>query len=217
MLPLPSRAQSDASEYVAEVNMFAEVADHARLYLLGSVTREATLGTTDGELGVHLDFTIKPILRARLRQYDWERERYLWVRVGYVSASDLDARSDGSREHRGVLDATARVPLPAGIALVNRIRMDLRDVDDEFSRRYRYRLEVQREVAVRTRVWVPYAQAEIFYDTRYGEWSRQLYQAGVEISLTKNWRIEPYFAHQNDQRSSSGNLNRMGLVLKYYR
>jgi hypothetical protein len=63
---------------------------------------------------------------------------------------------------------------------------------------------------------VPYLQAENFYDTRFDTFNRQLYQAGVEIELTKHWRIEPYVARQNDSRSASGNLNRFGLVLKSY-
>jgi hypothetical protein len=63
---------------------------------------------------------------------------------------------------------------------------------------------------------VPYLQTETFYDTRFNTFNRQLYQAGVEIELTKHWRIEPYFARQNDSRSASGNANRFGLVLKSY-
>jgi hypothetical protein len=48
-----------------------------------------------------------------------------------------------------------------------------------------------------------YAQAEVFYDTRFGAWNRQLYQAGVELGITKHWRIEPYYAREEDQRSST--------------
>ena len=60
------------------------------------------------------------------------------------------------------------------------------------------------------------AYAEIFYDTRFDSWNRHLYQAGVEIELAKRWCIEPYLARQNDSVSSSGNVNRVTLVLKYY-
>lgn len=210
-------AEGGASESVPEVNAFLKFSNHACLYLLGSVTRESGQDVTDGEIGAHLDFTIKPILRARLRQADWERERYFWVRVGYVVSGDLDDRSDGLTEHRGILEATGRVPLSNEVWLVNRLRTDLRDVDDESSQRYRYRLGIEREFTIGDKVWVPYAQAETFYDSRFDTWNRQLYQAGVEIVLTKSWRIELYFAHQHDQRSASANLNRTGLALKYYR
>jgi hypothetical protein len=58
--------------------------------------------------------------------------------------------------------------------------------------------------------------AEVFYDTRFGAWNRQRYQAGVEIELTEHVRIEPYYLRQEDQRSSPAHLDRIGLVLKFY-
>ena len=66
-------------------------------------------------------------------------------------------------------------------------------------------------------VLVPYAQAEAFYDSRSGEWDRQLYQAGVEIQITRHWRVDPYYARQEDQRSRPAHLDRIGLVFKLYR
>jgi hypothetical protein len=54
---------------------------------------------------------------------------------------------------------------------------------------------------VRSLTLVPYAQAEVFYDTRFGAWNRRLYQGGVEIELTKHLRVEPYYARQEDQRA----------------
>jgi hypothetical protein len=38
----------------------------------------------------------------------------------------------------------------------------------------------------------------------------------VEIGLTKHWRIEPYYARQEDQRASTAHLNRVGVILKLY-
>jgi len=61
---------------------------------------------------------------------------------------------------------------------------------------------------------VPYAQAEVFYDTGFGAWNRQLDQAGVELEITKHWRIEPYYAREEDLRSSTAQVDRIGLVLK---
>ena len=141
---------------------------------------------------------------------------YLWFRVGYQLSGTFDGRDRGVREHRGVLEGTGRVPLPHEVWLVNRGRVDLRDIDGEFSARFRYRLGIEREFTVSGVVLVPYAQAEVFYDTRFGAFSRQLYQGGVEIELTKHWRIEPYYARQEDQRSSPAHLDSVGLVLKLY-
>ena len=56
----------------------------------------------------------------------------------------------------------------------------------------------------------------MFYDTRFGAWNRQVYKTGVEIELTKHWRIEPSYARQEDQKSSPAHINSFGLVLKSY-
>lgn len=212
----PARSGDHHEEFVPELNSFIKLSKQVRLYLLGDVTQGFSPSFTDGELGAHLDFTLKPILRRKLREGDWERSRFLWVRAGYLFSRDLDDRDDGSTTHTILLETTTRLELPAQIWMVNRARVDFRDIDGETSQRYRMRVGMEREFTVGGVVMVPYVQAEIFYDTRFDSWNRQLYQAGVEIELNKHWRLEPYLARQNDSRSASGNLNRIGLVLKSY-
>ena len=215
-LPGLARAEDHNDELVPELNVFIKLNKQMRLYLLGDITQGLSPSFTDGEFGAHLDFTLKPILRRTLRSGDWERERYLWIRAGYVVSTDLDDRDEGSTTHTILLETTTRLELPAQIWLVNRARVDFRDIDGDRSQRYRLRVGIEREFTVCRVVMVPYVQAETFYDTRFNTFNRQLYQAGVEIELNKHWRIEPYIARQNDSRSASGNVNRFGLVLKSY-
>ena len=68
---------------------------------LGSLTQHLSDGSTEGEVGVHLDVTLKPILRRELRQANWERDRYLWVRFGYRLLGTRGHTDDPSTEHRG--------------------------------------------------------------------------------------------------------------------
>jgi hypothetical protein len=211
-----ARAEDREREFVPELNAYAKLSDRTRLFVLGDLTRNTTAGATEGEFGVHLDYTLKPIFRPELHDADWERNRYLWTRVGYVALSTPDERSSGPTERRGIIELTGRIPLPQEVWLVQRGRVDLRDFGGESSQRYRYRLGIEREFTVSGVVMVPYAQAEIFYDTRFDSWNRHLYQLGAEIEIAKRWRIEPYLARQNDSRSTSGNVDRAGLVLKYY-
>jgi hypothetical protein len=210
----PARAEHH-EELVPELNVFIKLNKQIRLYLLGDITQGLSPSFTDGEFGAHLDFTLKPILRRELRSADWERSRYLWVRIGYVVSGDLDGRDDEITQTT-LLEMTGRFELPGQIWLVNRARVDFRDIDGERSQRYRLRVGIEREFTVCHVVMVPYIQAETFYDTRFDTFNRQLYQAGVEIELNKHWRIEPYIARQNDSRSASGNVNRFGLVVKSY-
>jgi hypothetical protein len=180
------------------------------------VTESLSDGTTDGEVGTHLDLTLKPILRRRLRRTDWERDRYFWIRLGYRLIGNLNDRETGVTEHRGLVEATTRVPLPAEVWLVNRVRVDRRDVDGHSSTRFGERIGIEREFAVARTTLVPYVQAEGFYDTRFDAWNRQCYQAGVEIELNQHLRAEPSYTRQKDQRSSASHLDRIGFVLKFY-
>jgi hypothetical protein len=61
------------AEFVPELNAYLRLSEDTRLYLLGDLTQNLSESTTDGEVGVHLDITLKPILRRRLREADWER------------------------------------------------------------------------------------------------------------------------------------------------
>jgi hypothetical protein len=215
-LAMPARAGDATREIVPELQAFAKLSDQTRLYLNGALTRNQTIDTTESELGAYLDFTLKPLLRPRLTAADWARDRYLWTRVGFAALNSPDDRGSGPTERRGIVEITARVPFPNEIWLVNRGRADIRDIKGESSQRYRYRLRIEREFTPNGVVTVPYAQVEAFYDTRFDTWNRRLYQLGAEIELTKQWRIEPYYARQNDTRPSTAHVDRIGLVLKYF-
>jgi len=149
-----------------------------------------------------------------LREADWARERYLWARIGYTVSGAVNGQ--GPVERRGILELTARAELPEQVWLVNRARLDVRDIGGERSQRYRLRVGVEREFTPYGVPTVPYAQAETFYDTRTGSWNRQLYQTGVEVEISTVWRYEVYVSRQVDSQSPSANVATLGLVLKHY-
>ena len=101
--------------------------------------------------------------------------------------------------------------------MAQRIRVDLRDANGEFSARPRYRLQLEREARLFRVHTVPYINAEAYYDTRFDTVNRLRFQAGLEVVLTKRWRVEPYFTRQHDQHPQPRKLNAFGLTVKYYR
>lgn len=214
-LAIPARANDTRSEFVPEANAFLKVSDRARVFLQASVAGRLTQDTTDGELGVNFDYTLKPIFRPELLDAQWERNRYVWARFGYLLSGGQGGLKDFN-ERRVIVQATVRVPLANEFWLMHRGQVDLRDVEGQASQRYRYRAAVEREFTLQGVTVVPYAQAEVFYDTRYNAVSRQLYQFGAEVELTRQWRIEPYYARQADKLPTPGAVDRLGVVLKYY-
>jgi hypothetical protein len=103
-----------------------------------------------------------------------------------------------------------------GFQFSHRVGVDFRDLNGTFSQRYRYRLHLERQMKAGDTLVIPYIRAEVFYDTRYSAWSKQSYQVGSEIDLTKHWRIEPYLAVDRDEQPSLVYTNRLGLLCKFY-
>jgi len=214
-LAMPTLAQDTRREFAPEGNAYFKVSDQARVYLQASVVGRPTQNTTDGELGANFDYTFKPIFRPELLNAQWERDRYLWARVGYLLGGGEEGLKD-FHERRIIVQATGRILLANQFWLMHRGQVDFRDIDGQASQRYRYRAAVEREFTLQGVAVVPYAQAEIFYDTRYNAVSRQLYQFGAEVEFARQWRIEPYYARQADKLPTPGAVDRLGLVLKYY-
>jgi hypothetical protein len=213
-MDFPARADDRGEETLLESNAYIQLSDKTRMFLLGDVAISKPYN--NAEAGANLDIALKPLFRPLLREADWARQRYLWMRLGYVVLASPQSGASGPTEQRGVAELTGRLELPVQVWLVNRARVDLREIGGEFSRRYRLRVGVERIFTVNGAELIPYSQAETYYDTRYGTWNRQLYQVGIDIEISNTWHIEPYVARQNDSMSLPDNLDRFGLVLKYY-
>jgi hypothetical protein len=153
-----------------------------------------------------ISFALGPRHR-RLRVADWARKKYLFVRVGYLRSFG------GSTRETGVVEAYSRFPLPLGLMAVSRLRTDLRDTTGGFSVRPRYRLHFEREVPMGRLTATPYVRAEVLYDSLPRTWNWR-YQAGVEIALTRHWRVEPYYARHQNQHSAD--INRIGFIVKTF-
>jgi len=212
----PARA-ADSSELWPELSAFVRLDETKRLYLDASYAKGRESDTRSLDLGGYLDVSLMPILREDLRREDWQRNRYLWARVGYTRI--FKASNGGAAEvaeDRGVLSLFGRALLPEDTTVEARVRADLRWLGGDYSTRYRFRIEVNRELTVAGHTVVPYINAEWFYDTRYSGWSRTLVQAGPEITVNKNFRYEIYLAWQADRLPRHESLSALGVVAKWY-
>lgn len=205
-----------SSEFWPELSLYKKLSPITRLYLDASYARqrEADVGALD--LQAYLDISLKPRRRRELQQRDWERSRFLWVRVGYDHVADVGGGTHTATENRGILSILAKAELPAEIVLEARARTDLRWLDGDYSTRYRFRLETTRDFDVRDHAVVPFFNVEWFYDLRYDDWSRTLYQLGSEFTMSKHFRFELYVARQNDYHKVAASVNAGGVVAKWY-
>jgi len=214
-LASPARA-ADASELWPELSAFVKLDDTKRLYLDASYAKGMESDQRSLDLGAFLDVSLMPVLREELRREDWQRNRYLWTRVGYTRIFKASNGPAEVAEDRGVLALYSRAPLPEDTTVEGRVRADLRWLGGDYSTRYRFRAEVNREFTVAGHTVVPYANVEWFYDTRYHGWSRTLVQAGPEITVNKSFRYEVYLAWQSDRLPKHETLGALGVVAKWY-
>jgi hypothetical protein len=132
-------------------------------------------------------------------------------RIGYRHGQSTDGGP--FREDRLMLEQTFRVALPAAVMVDFRTREDFRWLDSGFSMRFRERVQVQRDTMIGDYSFTPYVSAEVFYDTRFDQFSRYRLTAGTTFPLGKHLSLEPYLAHQLDFARSSTLVDAVGLVL----
>lgn len=211
-----SSAGAQSTQVWPELGAFARLNDIMRVYFLATTVKEEQ-NSTEGEFGPNIDFYHRP-LRDPKRfgglPLDESKHRFLLLRVGYRY---LHSYSGDPEEHRAVLEATGRYPLRAGLLVSNRLRLDLRFIGAESSWRFRNRLSIEKEIAIGRVRMTPYARGEVYYDSRYAEWSRTEWIAGATFPVRSRLEVESYFNYQND---TGGDVNRqvyaIGAALNVY-
>jgi len=208
---------ADTSEFWPELSAFIGLRPSMRVFLDAAVAKGQESDQALLDATAALDISLKPILRPVLYEEDWQRSRYLWARIGYTRSSSVAEVGEKSlTENRGIVAVYGRIPLPAEVWLETRARADLRWIGDDYSTRYRFRVEANREFIVREHPVLPYFNVEWFYDTRYSDWTRTLYQAGTEVTVNTIFRYEIYLAWQADRLPAVKSLNALGVVAKFY-
>jgi hypothetical protein len=202
-----------------EVDIYVKLNDKARFYFLATTVQENG-ESTEAELGVNVDFYLKPI-RHRIPvlayRLDESKNRVLLVRAGYRF---LPSYTGGANENRIVLEGTGRYPLIGlfgHVLLSDRNRLDLRAVGGENSWRYRNRLSAEREFSIGRVRMNPYARFELFYDSRFDDWTRSEWMLGSSFPVTRKWEVEGYYDVQKDtSEDPTRHTKALGVVTTFY-
>ena len=218
ILPVAAAAQETPEEFWPEAQFFAQLSDRFRIRALVTRTKAKETGDfTEASFEVDFDVGLKTILKRRLAPNpNTERGKYLTLRAGYIHVAALNDAENPSDEHRAIVELTPRYPLPGGFLLSDRGRVEARWINGEYSLRYRNRLRLERDFAIGSFRFTPYATGELFYDTRYHIWNRNEYSFGTEIPVHRHTIIEFYYIRQNTSRSSTPHLNAFGLVFQWH-
>lgn len=121
---------------------------------------------------------------------------------------------DGTFEHRYVPTFYANVDLPGGFELRNRNRWEIRDIATKWSHRIIDRSAIGHNISIADHPAFPYAQVDLFYDTRYGVLNRHDFTAGIRTPLFGATSIDPFFTRTIDIRRSPRRAYTTGAILR---
>jgi hypothetical protein len=198
LLPCAANAQSTATEWWPELDVYHRPAEHQRSFLELSASAEREASKRDASIGLYQD--------------------YLWLPGGFARGGyrfTFSTRDASYRESRFVGEVTLAVASSARYRLLNRLRGELRSVNREWSYRVRERLHFQRtSQAARGFRAAPYITCEPYYDSRYHTIARIGGRVGVEGQLGGPVSIDVYVARQDNSRGVPSAVNALGVTTR---
>ena len=212
-----SSAQNTNSELRPETDVYVQLNPVIRIQFMNLFSGNLTTGKLEGNPTFWVETALKPVLRRRLRQQpDVYRSKYLTFRAGYRYRTDLGSGSS-PHENRGILELTSRYSLPWHLIISDRNRGEFRFVQGQpFSSRYRNRLRLEYDFVRGGFECTPYVDFEIFYDTRYDQWTTRRYEFGIQFPLSPHVMLEPYYLWQDDSHSVPPHTNALGFKFNLY-
>lgn len=210
-------AQSASQEVYPELALYIQQGLLVRVEFVDSFLENTTTHNWLGNFSFYVETALKPVLRRELRgEPDVYRNKYLTFRVGYRYHNSLTEGSSGS-ESRGIAELTSRYPLGWHLVLSDRNRGEFRFIETKpFSARYRNRLRLERDLTHGSFAYTPYIYDEIFYDSRYGQWTPNRYGIGAQFPISRYLVLEPYYFRQHGSRSSPPNTNTFGFKFNLF-
>ena len=146
-------AQSTKNEWWPEIGLYWSMSKRYRLYALAQMEEERDFGESEVSYGLHLDDMAM---------------RHGYARVGYRY---LYAVNDPAHpEHRILLESG--VQGVGATRYVNRVRLEIRNQTGDWSSRIRERARIEHDARAGAVRLLPYASAELFYDSSVGGFSR---------------------------------------------
>lgn len=206
--------QSTQGEFWPKIDLCINGNSQLRVWTTAEFTYQPAPITWTGNFGTFLDFALNPVFRRELREHDDAfSRRYLSFRGGYQYIANL--RGPSYNENRAIVELTGRARFPGGLVASSRNRGEMRFIRGQpFSTRYRNLLRLERDVRVGRLTTTPFVDMELFYDTRYGEWNRVRYSAGLQFpTYGGHMVVETYFTRENNRTSQPRHVD--AAVLRF--
>jgi len=143
--------------------------------------------------------------------------------IGIVSPSFLHVRAalevrqvqqPTVLEHRYIPTIFSTIPLGAGFELRNRTRVEIRDINRAWSRRWQNRSAFGHDIDIAGQDVFTYVQLELSYDSRFSALNRIDKAVGVRVPITSKSSIDTFLTRQDDTRRNPRVLIAGGALLR---
>ncbi len=208
-----AHAQSETAWW-PQLDTFIGLSTNTQMEFLGSGTINPDSGNQQMVFGPSVDFSLAPFLIPRVKTLNKSRNNYLEFRLGYRYVATLGNRS--SHTHRGIIELTPRLPLPAKLVLADRNQLVLVGQATQVSWLYRNRMSLARSFQVHSLIFTPYIQGQVVYNSDPGAWNRYNADIGSVFRLSAHVELEPYFRHAASIDGSGHPLNGLGFKVELF-
>ena len=206
-----------AQEIWPSVDIYYRLNEKLRLYTTMSGTKKDSSNYTDGSLGLFLDVFSFPIISQRREAHpEGLPGEYLRLRVGYQYSQSPPNAEDPFRENLFVAQADGRGVLPFSILLTLRNRFDFRAKEEDFSVRYRPRLQFDRDIHTEYLFFTVSSFVEYYVNFGESELNRFRFQLGIVVRVTRHLAYEAFWNHQFLHQPAVQEVDAFGMVLKFY-
>ena len=206
---------SQEVQFLPEVDAYLKLNPNIRVSFQAKDTREGG-DSTQAEIGPSMEFYLKPLVRLKeITAFDLDdaKARPLVLTAGYRYL----AAPGKPGTNRIPIAVTSRLPIKAKLLLTDRNRADLDWSDGSFTWRYRNMLSLERTVAISSYHLIPYASAEIYYESQYSKVSTTELYAGSLFPMGKHVQLKAYYEHQNNTgKHPNSQVHGLGLTLNIY-
>jgi hypothetical protein len=208
-------------EFWPEIDTWLRLSPAWRLSLFVPVSKNLETHYREGNVIPQADYAWgKTNRERRLMDEDRARNMKAWLlRGGYLGGQSLDDSGEAYTEHTAFAELHLRIPIKGGFLLSHRVRTDLRWLgsdNPEFSNRWRYRLQVEREFTAGRGSIVPYVNVEPYYDSRYDTVNRVRLITGTSLVWWKRTALEGNVTYQYDSRSSTKEILALNVILHVF-
>lgn len=215
-------ADEPSKEVWPEVDLWLRLSASWRLSMFLPISKNIETDYREGNVILQGDYAwgkTRFVYRGRLLDESRaEVMKAMLVRGGYLGGKSIGDDGEAYSEKAILVEWHVRSPFHGGFLVSHRLRTDLRWLgdDSEFSTRWRYRTMIEKEIEAGRVSYVPYANAEAYFDSRYDTVNRIRLIGGTSVALSPRVALEGNITYQHDSRSSVTNLYALNVILHVY-